>query len=128
MVKNSTSTSAQGGITSLWRKIIICTLLTLVGFNLRSVMLAVPPILPLIQHDLKLSYTATGLLTALPVLMLASAAWPSGLLIGRIGGRNSVTIGLVLLGVGTLLRALLPTAIPLYLFTALLSLGITLSQ
>ena len=57
----------------------------IVGFNLRSVILAVPPILPLIQHDLGLSYAATGLLTALPVLALAGVALPSGLLAERIG-------------------------------------------
>ncbi len=128
MVKNSTLTSAQRGITSTWRKIIIYTLLTLVGFNLRSVILAVPPILPLIQHDLKLSYTETGLLTAVPVLVLAVAAWPSGLLAERIGARTCVSIGLALLGGGALLRALWPTAFSLFLFTFLLSLGIAVSQ
>ncbi len=128
MVKNSTLTSAQRGITSTWRKIIIYTLLTLVGFNLRSVILAVPPILPLIQHDLKLSYTETGLLTAVPVLVLAVAAWPSGRLAERIGARTCVSIGLALLGGGALLRALWPAAFSLFLFTFLLSLGIAVSQ
>src|SRR5947209_13295683 len=108
--------------------VITCVLITLVGFNLRSVILAVPPVLPLIQHDLALSYAATGLLTALPVLILAVGAWSSGLLIERIGGRASVSIGLALLGAGTFLRALLPGASTLFLFTLLLSLGIALGQ
>src|SRR5947209_703587 len=128
MIKNSKPTSAQRGITSLWRKIIIYTLLTLVGFNLRSVILAVPPILPLIQHDLNLSYTATGFVTALPVLVLAGAAWPSGLLAERIGARACVSIGLALLGCGALMRALWPIASLLLLFTLLMSLGIALAQ
>ena len=115
-------------ITSTWRKVIVCALFTFVGFNLRSVILAVPGVLPLIQHDLALSYAATGLLTALPVLVLAVGAWPSGFLVERFGGRACVSIGLALLGAGTLLRAFLPTAAPLFLFTLLLSLGIALSQ
>lgn len=111
-----------------WRIIVVSTLLTLVGFNLRTVILAVPPVLPLIQRDLGLSYTETGVLTALPILVLGCFAWPSGLLIGRIGGRRCVTIGLILLSLGTFLRVLWPSTISLYCFTILLSLGITIAQ
>src|SRR5947208_677854 len=116
------------GITAIWRSVVVCTLLTLVGFQLRSVILAVPPILPLIQRDLGLSYAATGLLTSLPVLILACTAWPAGLLAERIGARSCVSIGLGLLGGGALLRAVWPTALTLFLFTLLLSLGIALAQ
>ncbi|GAC1310344.1 MAG: hypothetical protein NVSMB27_47310 [Ktedonobacteraceae bacterium] len=128
MVKHVKSPAREKGIIPPWRKVITCVLLTLVGFNLRSVILAVPPILPLIQHDLRLSYTATGFLTALPVLVLACAAWPAGLLAERIGARMCVTIGLALLGGGALLRALWPTAVLLFLFTLLMSLGIAVAQ
>ena len=127
-MKKDASPAKDGPMTFTWRKGIVCALITLVGFNLRSVILAVPPVLPLIQHDLALSYAAIGLLTALPVLVLAGAAWPSGLLVERIGGRACVSIGLALLGAGTLLRALLPSAPSLFLFTLLLSLGIALAQ
>ena len=127
-MKNAAPASEGGPITVTWRKIITCALITIVGFNLRSVILAVPPVLPLIQHDLALSYTATGFLTALPILVLAVGAWPSGLLAERIGARPCVSIGLVLLGAGTLLRAVHTTAISLYIFTLLLSLGIALTQ
>src|SRR5258707_4851367 len=128
MAKNSKPLARDGGITTTWRKIIVCVLIILVGFNLRSVILAVPPILPLIQHDLRLNYTAAGFPTALPVLVLAGAAWPSGLLAERIGERTCVSIGLALIGGGALLRALWPTAALLFLCTLLLSLGIALSQ
>src|SRR6266516_7513835 len=111
-----------------WRKIIACVLITLVGFNLRSVILGVPPVLPLIQHDLGLTYTATGLLTALPVLALALLAWPSGLLAERIGARLSVSIGLALLSAGALLRAFRLTTYSLFLFTLVLSVGIAVTQ
>lgn len=128
MLKHEASISQDGRITATWRIIVVCALIAIVGFNLRSVILAVPPILPLIQHDLGLSYAATGLLTALPVLALAGVALPSGLLAERIGARLCVSIGLALVGAGTLLRALEPTALSLFLFTLVLSLGIALTQ
>lgn len=128
MSRNSTSVVQHRGMTVTGRKIILCCLLVLVGINLRSVILAVPPILPLIQHDLHLSYTTAGLLTALPILVLGLAAWLSGLLAERIGERACVSIGLALLGGGAILRAWLPSTLMLLLFTLLLSLGIAMSQ
>ncbi len=127
-MKNAAPASEAGPITVTWHKVVTCILITLVGFNLRSVILGVPPILPLIQRDLGLSYTATGFLTALPVLALAVGAWPSGLLAERIGARLSVSIGLSLLAAGTLLRAFKLTTFSLFLFTLVLSIGIALTQ
>lgn len=110
------------------RVVVALALFTLIGINLRSVVLAVPPVLPQIQRDLDLSYTATGFLTSLPVLLFACAALPSGALAGRIGAKRSVALGLALLGLGALLRAVWPAAVPLFIFTALLSLGIAVAQ
>lgn len=111
-----------------WRAVITCGLIVLVGINLRTVILGVPPVLPLVQGDLDLSHTALGLLTALPVLVMGGLALPAGLLAGRIGGRASVALGLALLAAGAVLRAVLPAALPLFIFTALLSLGIAIAQ
>jgi len=111
-----------------WHIVLVCALFTLVGINLRTVILAVPPVLPQIAHDLSLTYTETGLLTSLPTLIMGGLALPAGLLAGRIGGRASVALGLTLLAAGTVLRAVAPAALPLYLFTALLSLGIAAGQ
>ena len=115
-------------VVATWHRIVVCILITLVGINLRSVILGVPPILPLIKHDLSLSFTATGLLTALPTLVLGISAWPSGLLANRIGPRTCVSLGLLLLGAGAVLRAIWINTLALFLFTVLLSLGIALSQ
>lgn len=128
MIKNSIHAASDVSITVTWRKIVVCILIALVGINLRTVILAVPPILPLIQHDLHLSYTVTGFLTALPILVLGISAWLSGLLAERIGERACVSIGLTLLGSGAILRALWPTMFTLLLFTFLLSVGIALGQ
>ncbi len=100
----------------------------LVAINLRAVLLAVPPVLPLIRQDLGLSYTATGLLTSVPTLVMGLAAVPGAFLIARVSARSAVIVGLALLGAGTLLRALGSSALPLFAFTVLLSLGIAVSQ
>ena len=128
MIKDAKPLASDRDISATSRKILIWVLITLVGFNLRSVILAVPPILPLIQHDLRLNYTETGLLTAVPVLVLACAAWPSGLLAERIGARTCVALGLALLGGGALLRTIWPTAFVLFFFTLVMSLGIAMAQ
>lgn len=111
-----------------WQTGVVIGLIVLVGFNLRSVILSVPPILPLIQHDLGLSYTMTGLLTSLPILFFGGLAWPIGILVERVGSRGTVTTGLALLAVGAALRGVWPAAVPLFLFTAMLSTGIALAQ
>src|SRR5260370_42644493 len=87
------------------RSFILFALLLFVGINLRSIILAVPPVLPLIKHDLNLSYTATGLLTSMPILIMGATAWSSGLLVERIGGRRAVGVGLMLLGGRCVVRA-----------------------
>ncbi len=104
------------------------TLSWLAGVNLRTVLLAVPPVLPQIRQDLGLSYTTTSLLTSLPILFMGLAAVPGAFLIARVSARAAVTVGLILLGVGELLRAALPGAVPLFAFTVVLSLGIAVAQ
>jgi CP family cyanate transporter-like MFS transporter len=98
-----------------------------VGFNLRAVLLGVPPVLDRVRHDLGLSYTAAGLLTALPILMLGAAALPGAALVRRAGGHRTVALGLVALALGTPLRAAGGVG-PLYAGTALLALGIAIAQ
>jgi CP family cyanate transporter-like MFS transporter len=100
----------------------------LVSVNLRSVLLAVPPVLPHVSQDLGLSYTATSLLTSLPILLMGLAAVPGAFLVSRASPRSAIAIGLALLAAGALLRALVPAAAPIFAFTLLLSLGIAVAQ
>ncbi|MGH7747192.1 MAG: hypothetical protein ACREQ5_20910, partial [Candidatus Dormibacteria bacterium] len=64
-----------------------------VGVNLRAVLLAVPPVLDRVQTDLGLDYTAAGLLTAIPILVLGAAALPGAALVRRVGGHRTVALG-----------------------------------
>jgi CP family cyanate transporter-like MFS transporter len=107
---------------------LILALLWLVGINLRTVILAVPPTLPALHHALALSYSAGGLLTSLPVLIMAVGAIPGAYLVSRVGARQAITYGLALLTVGAALRGVYPSVAALFIFTIVLSLGIAVSQ
>jgi len=98
------------------------------AINLRTVLLAVPPVLPAIQHDLGLSHTATQSLTGLPTLLMGLAAVPGAFLIARVSARATVAVGLGLLAAGALLRAIAPATLPLFTFTIILSLGVAVAQ
>jgi CP family cyanate transporter-like MFS transporter len=102
--------------------------LVVAGFNLRTVLLEVPPILPSIKHDLQLDYTATGLLNSLPPLMLGLMAYPAALVIGRLGARTAMALALLAVAVTGLSRAFCQSAPPLFLATVLLSTSIALGQ
>jgi len=69
-------------------------LLWLGGITLRVTILAVPPVIPLIHDDLRLSETQVGLLMGLPLAMFAIAALPGSLLIARLGALRTLVIGI----------------------------------
>jgi CP family cyanate transporter-like MFS transporter len=79
--------------------------LVLVALNLRPAIASVPPVLPDIQRDLRLSGAAAGALTALPVVCLGLFAPVAARLAGRFGVDRVVAWALVVLGAGTLARA-----------------------
>jgi CP family cyanate transporter-like MFS transporter len=79
--------------------------LILVALNLRPAIASVPPVLPDIQRDLGLSGTAAGALTALPVVCLGLFAPVAARLAARFGVDRVVAWALVVLGAGTLARA-----------------------
>ncbi len=95
---------------------------------MRTVLLGVPPTLPALHRALGLSYSAAGLLTAMPVLILALGAIPGAFLVNRVGARRAVTYGLAFVTLGTALRGALPVAVTLFFFTAVLALGIAITQ
>lgn len=99
------------------------------GFNLRSVLLSVPPVLGPLRTDLGLSYTAAGLLTSLPLVVLGVLAFPGAALVRRWGGHRVVALGLVGTAAGAALRAL-PAggAAPVFAGTLVLAAGIAVAQ
>src|SRR5262245_15552595 len=78
-------------------------LLWLAGAGLRMTILAVPPVISLIQFDLRLSGTEVGILSGLPMILFAIAALPGSLLIARFGAVPTLT-GLLIAGVASGMR------------------------
>ena len=103
-------------------------LLWLGGIDLRLTMLAVPPLIPLIHHDLHLDEKAVGVLVALPVLLLATAAVPGSLLIAKLGLRSALMVGLGLVALFGALRGVGPSTTVIFSATFLMGLGVAVSQ
>jgi len=103
-------------------------LLWLAGADLRLTILAVPPVLPLIHHDLGLGETGTAALTGLPILLLALAAVPGSLLIARVGARRALLVGLILIAGASALRGVGPAIPILFAMTVAMGLGISITQ
>jgi len=103
-------------------------LLWLIGVQLRVTMLAVPPVLPLIHHDLGLSEKAIGALSALPVLLLGLAAVPGSLAVARFGARRACILGLAIVAAAGAARGIGPSAPMLYGMTFAMGVGIALMQ
>ena len=80
------------------------SLLWLAGAGLRLTILAVPPVITPIQHDLGLSGTEVGILSGLPVILFGIAALPGSLLIARFGPLPTLVAGLLVAGVASGLR------------------------
>jgi MFS transporter, CP family, cyanate transporter len=104
------------------------SLLWLGGIGMRLTILAVPPVIPLIRDDLNLSETQVGILIGLPLVTWALAAVPGSLMIARFGATLTVTVGLVLTGLGGASRAGAPGVALLYLATVLMGFGIAVMQ
>ncbi|HZU19402.1 MAG TPA: MFS transporter [Candidatus Dormibacteraeota bacterium] len=103
-------------------------LIAAVGFQLRSVVLAVPPVLPTLRADLRLSFTQAGALTSIPVLCLGLAAVPGAFLVNRYGARSVVGLSTLGLGATALLRLAPPEPATLYVFSALMALCVAVAQ
>ena len=103
-------------------------LLWLAGAGLRLTILAVPPVIALIQADLHLSGTEVGILSGLPVILFAIAALPGSLLIARFGALSTLVSGLLIAGVASGLRGAMLNVYVLYAATILMGAGIAIMQ
>ncbi len=125
---NRTSIASTSAAQSRARIIMLLCLLWLVGNALRLTILAVPPVIPLIQTDLSLNATQIGVLTGLPSMLLALAAVPGSLLIARLGVRAAMIVGLGLTAIGGALRGTIPDVAWLYAMTIAMGAGVAIMQ
>jgi CP family cyanate transporter-like MFS transporter len=98
------------------------------GIDLRLTLLAVPPLIPLIHHDLRLDEKLVGALVALPVLLFATAAVLGSLLIAKLGIRTALLIGLGWVAVFGALRGAGSNVPVLFACTFLMGAGVAVSQ
>ncbi len=122
------SIADSGGASTQARFLIALSLLWLIGTALRLTILAVPPVIPSIHHDLNLNATQIGVLTGLPSMLLAFAAVPGSLLIARLGVTSAIFVGLALTAIGGALRGAFPDVFWLYAMTIVMAGGVAILQ
>ena len=103
-------------------------LLWLIGIGLRLTVLAVPPLLLLIQTDLRLTGTGVGVLSGLPIIVFGLGALPASVLVARLGAMRTVVLGLLVGGVASALRGALLDVFVLYVATVIMSAGLAFMQ
>jgi CP family cyanate transporter-like MFS transporter len=108
-----------------WKAI---ALLWIAGIGLRLTVLALPPLIPLLEADLGLTGTQIGVLSGLPMFLFAVAAVPGSLLIARFGALTAVIVGLLLAGIAGSLRGAAADIAWLYVTTILMGAGIAFMQ
>jgi MFS transporter, CP family, cyanate transporter len=113
---------------SAGRRLEFLCLLWLAGGAMRITVLAVPPVLPLIRDELRMSETEVGVLIGLPIITWAFAAVPGSLLIARLGATLTLSIGLVVTWLAATARGAAPDVWLLYLATLLMGFGIAIMQ
>ena len=102
--------------------------LVLIGINMRPLLTSVGPLLPQIQQASGMSFTLASLLTALPVIAMGLLALAGGWINRHFSERQSISLSLLTIVAGALLRELVPQS-ALLLSSALLGgIGIGIIQ
>lgn len=98
-----------------------------VALSMRTLMTAVPPLLPRIREDLGLSSVWLGVLTTVPVLCMGIFAPASARLGLRLGVARSISLAMVAVALGNLVRGFGHEVVALYAGTLLAGAGIALA-
>ncbi|HEY0816331.1 MAG TPA: MFS transporter [Pseudonocardia sp.] len=107
--------------------VLLVAAIVVVALNMRGPVVAVSAVLEPVQAELGINAGTAGLLTSLPVLCFGLAAPPASALLARTGLARGVSISLVVLLAGIVVRSLdgLPGALG---GTVLIGLGITVAN
>jgi CP family cyanate transporter-like MFS transporter len=106
---------------------LVC-LLWLAGVAMRMTLLVIPPVIPQVHDQLRLSETQVGLLVGLPLAIFAIAAIPGSLLIARIGATVAVTIGMAIAAIAGGARAAAIDVWTLYAAAIVSAFGVAIMQ
>ncbi|MFJ4133100.1 CynX/NimT family MFS transporter [Pseudomonas cyclaminis] len=110
--------------TAVWLMISV----VLVALNLRPSMAAVGPLLSSIRGDVPLSFSSAALLTMLPVMAMGLAMFFGMGLARRFGEHRSIVLSLLVIGVATLSRLFLDSALELIVSAIAAGVGIAMIQ
>lgn len=122
---SATSREIASPIPGLSKKYAVLIAVSILAFNLRGPMLAVPPLLDTIQGDLDLSGIAAGMITTLPVLCFGLVSPMAPVLARRLGLDTTLLVAMTAIATGILVRMGQP-ALTLYLGTLAIGAGIAL--
>lgn len=103
-------------------------LLWLLGLDLRVTVLALAPVLPAVTRQLHLDHAAVGALANLPVLLFGVGAALGSFVVGRLGTRRAILVGLVMAAAGGALRGVGASVPVLFGCTFVMGLGIAVFQ
>ena len=109
-------------------QLIMLLVLVLIGINMRPLLTSVGPLLPQLRAATGMHFTTASLLTALPVIAMGALALAGSWISARLGERNSVALGLLLVAVGALLREMAPQSSLLISSALLGGIGIGIIQ
>lgn len=110
--------------TALWLMISV----VLVALNLRPSMAAVGPLLSSIRGDVPLSFSTASLLTMLPVMAMGLAMFFGMGAAKRFGEHRSIVLSLVVIGLATVSRLFLDSALELIFSAIAAGVGIAMIQ
>lgn len=110
------------------RQTLLLIAIVLLGLNLRPVLAAIGPLLDRIQLDTGLDHIGASLLTSLPVVIMGLGALAAGLLRKRLGERNGIFVGVLLIALACLTRGVLPDSSILIVTALLAGAGIAFVQ
>ncbi|NWB54002.1 cyanate transporter [Pseudomonas sp. F8002] len=110
--------------TAVWLMISV----VLVALNLRPSMAAVGPLLSSIRADVALSFSTASLLTMLPVMAMGLAMFFGMAVAKRCGEHRSIVLSLVVIGLATVSRLFLDSAVELILSAIAAGVGIAMIQ
>jgi len=113
---------------STGRLVKLLALLWFAGLALRAPLLAVPPVVPLIHHDLAMNQTQVGLLISLPLMIFALASIPGSLLIARFGALQTLITGIFIIALAGAARGAAPDVMLLYVATLVMGIGMAVVQ
>ena len=100
----------------------------MIGIALRLSILAVPPAIPALREEFRLSGTEIAALSGAPIVIFAAASLVGSRLVARIGVVAAVTAGLLLTAFGSAARSLAFGTFSLLAATVVMGIGVAVAQ